>query len=306
LKTFILILSLLFLPKIGNSNDILTLPYSAELTYESLSKNGAFYVVAGKDINLSKENNLISPQMLQQVWKINNFNNTSDEISQRVKEKLESNDHKIIFECEFNSCGGFEFRFNSNILNMPEMFVNLNDYKFITAEMIDNERVKFISYIISVGEDTAYIQINQFGDDLEKKQENKLAKSLSKSLSANFNDNRGSIIIEGLKFKPGSAEILESDLIVLSNLANFLILNKNEKIILVGHTDASGSIKGNIKLSKDRAKSVQNIFIKKFNVNPNQITINGVGFLSPIASNNTKSGREKNRRVEVIIVPRSN
>ena len=75
---------------------------------------------------------------------------------------------------------------------------------------------------------------------------------------------------------------------------------------MVGHTDASGPIKGNIKLSKDRAESVQKLFVKKFNVSPNQITINGVGFLSPIASNNTEAGREQNRRVEVIIVPRSN
>ena len=105
-----------------------------------------------------------------------------------------------------------------------------------------------------------------------------------------------------MKFKPGSADILESDLRILSDLANFLILNKKEKIILVGHTDASGPIKGNIKLSKDRAESVQKLFVKKFNVSPNQITINGVGFLSPIASNNTEAGREQNRRVEVITV----
>ena len=294
------------MPDPGNSSETLTIPYKADLSYEKLSKNDTFYVITGKNDLLPEKDKPHSSMMLQQVWKIKNFSRTTDEIQKEIKNSLALNEYKIIFECDFKSCGGFKFRFNSNILNMPEMFVNLGNYKFLTAKAINYEKSKFISYIISVGKNTGYIQINQFGDEIEKNIKKEHSKNLSKSLSANFNDNSGSIILEGLKFKPGSADILESDLRILSDLANFLILNKKEKIILVGHTDASGPIKGNIKLSKDRAESVQKLFVKKFNVSPNQITINGVGFLSPIASNNTEAGREQNRRVEVIIVPRSN
>ena len=85
-----------------------------------------------------------------------------------------------------------------------------------------------------------------------------------------------------------------------------MILNDSEKIILVGHTDASGSLKNNIMLSKERAESVKNLFVAQFNVNPDQIATNGVGFLAPIASNETKKGRDQNRRVEVIIMPTLN
>ena len=294
------------MPNPGNSSEALTIPYKADLSYEKLSKNDIFYVITGKNDLLPEKDKPHSSMMLQQVWKIKNFSRTTDEIQKEIKNSLALKEYKIIFECDFKSCGGFKFRFNSNILNMPEMFVNLGNYKFLTAKAINYEKSKFISYIISVGKNTGYIQINQFGDEIEKNIKKEQSKTFLKSLSANFNDNRGSIILEGLKFKPGSADILESDLRILSDLANFLILNKKEKIILVGHTDASGPIKGNIKLSKDRAESVQKLFVKKFNVSPNQITINGVGFLSPIASNNTEAGREQNRRVEVIIVPRSN
>ena len=294
------------MPDPGNSSDTLTIPYKADLSYEKLSKNDIFYVFTGKNDLLPEKDKPHSSMMLQQVWKIKNFSRTTDEIQKEIKNSLALNEYKIIFECDFKSCGGFKFRFNSNILNMPEMFVNLGNYKFLTAKAINYEKSNFISYIISVGKNTGYIQINQFGDEIEKNIKKEQSKTFLKSLSANFNDNRGSIILEGLKFKPGSADILESDLRILSDLANFLILNKKEKIILVGHTDASGPIKSNIKLSKDRAESVQKLFVKKFNVSPNQITIDGVGFLSPIASNNTEEGREQNRRVEVIIVPRSN
>ena len=294
------------MPDPGNSSETLTIPYKADLSYEKLSKNDIFYVITGKNDLLPEKDKPHSSMMLQQVWKIKNFSKTTDEIQKEIKNSLALNEYIIIFECDFKSFGGFKFRFNSNKLNMPEMFVNLGNYKFLTAKAINHEKSKFISYIISVGKNTGYIQINQFGDEIEKNIKKEQSKTFLKSLSANFNDNRGSIILEGLKFKPGSADILESDLRILSDLANFLILNKKEKIILVGHTDASGPIKGNLKLSKDRAESVQKLFVKKFNVSPNQITINGVGFLSPIASNNTEAGREQNRRVEVIIVPRSN
>ena len=220
------------MPGHGNSSETLTIPYEASLSYEKLSKNDKFYVITGKNDLLPEKDKTHSSTMLQQVWKIKNFSKTTDEIQREIKKSLTLNEYRIIFECNFKSCGGFEFRFNSNILNMPEMFVNLSDYKFLTAKAINYEKSNFISYIISVGKNTGYIQINQFGDEIEKNIKKEQSKTFLKSLSANFNDNRGSIILEGLKFKPGSADILESDLRILSDLANFLILNKKEKIIL--------------------------------------------------------------------------
>jgi len=294
------------LPTHGSASDVLSIPSGVELGYEKLSKNDPFYIVSGKNGILPERKNSNSSMMLQQVWKIKNFNKTTNELAQEIKNNISLNDYEIIFECDFKSCGGFEFRFNSNILDMPEMFVNLGNYWFLTVKAINSEKIKFISYVVSIGKKTAYIQTNQFGNNLEEILKRKNSTGLSKGLSSNFNDNKGSIIVKGLKFKTGSADILESDLKILSDLANFLILNKKEKIILVGHTDASGSLEGNIKLSKDRAETVRKLFIRKFDVNPNQISINGVGSLSPIATNNTEAGREKNRRVEVIIVPKVN
>ena len=72
-------------------------------------------------------------------------------------------------------------------------------------------------------------------------------------------------------------------------------------VFLVGHTDNVGSLAANITLSKDRAKAVIDRLVEKYGVNPSQMSWDGVGYLSPIASNNTEKGRELNRRVEVVI-----
>ncbi|MAV94286.1 MAG: hypothetical protein CMA31_01190 [Euryarchaeota archaeon] len=306
MKKLVFIIALLSLPTHGSSSEAFSIPFEVELSYEKLSKNDPFYIFSGNNGSSPERKSSNSSMMLQQVWKIKNFSKTTNEIALEIKNNIKLSNYETIYECDFKSCGGFEFRFNSNILDMPEMFVNLGNYKFLTVKALNSGPIKFISYVISVGKKTAYIQTNQFGNNLEGIFNRKTSNHLSKSLSANFNDNKGSIVVKGLKFKPGSADILESDLRILSDLANFLILNKKEKIILVGHTDASGPIEGNIKLSKDRAETVRKLFIRKFDVNPNQISINGVGYLSPIATNNTEAGREKNRRVEVIIVPKFN
>ena len=100
------------MPDPGNSSDTLTIPYKADLSYEKLSKNDIFYVVTGKNDLLPEKDKPHSSMMLQQVWKIKNFSRTTDEIQKEIKNSLALKEYKIIFECDFKSCGGFKFRFN--------------------------------------------------------------------------------------------------------------------------------------------------------------------------------------------------
>ena len=243
--------------------------------------------------------------MLQQVWEVKNISRT-DRLLDEIKTHLYKEGFEVIFECDFRSCGSFNFRFNANIVNEPQMHVDLGDYKFITLKASTSGKINFITYIISKGSNIGYVQLNAYGKNLSKKNNSKTNKGFNDNWIPNFNDLKGSIILQGLRFKTGSSDITDANIKILSSLANYLILNDSEKIILVGHTDASGSLKNNIMLSKERAESVKNLFVAQFNVNPDQIATNGVGFLAPIASNETEKGRDQNRRVEVIIMPTLN
>jgi len=69
----------------------------------------------------------------------------------------------------------------------------------------------------------------------------------------------------------------------------------------VGHTDAEGSLDGNIALSRRRAASVLERLVTAYQVDRRQMEAQGMGYLAPIASNLTEEGREANRRVEVIV-----
>lgn len=74
-----------------------------------------------------------------------------------------------------------------------------------------------------------------------------------------------------------------------------------EVIIAIGHTDSVGSNAYNQKLSVRRANAVKAYFVSK-GIPANRIYTEGKGETSPIASNNTKEGRQKNRRVEIEVV----
>ncbi|TAL79847.1 MAG: OmpA family protein [Burkholderiaceae bacterium] len=74
-----------------------------------------------------------------------------------------------------------------------------------------------------------------------------------------------------------------------------------ETLIATGYTDSIGTVAYNLKLSQRRANAVKAYLVKK-GIDPNHIYVEGKGKADPVASNKTREGRAKNRRVEIEIV----
>jgi OOP family OmpA-OmpF porin len=87
----------------------------------------------------------------------------------------------------------------------------------------------------------------------------------------------------------------------LDDLANKVQAINLEVVIAIGHTDSIGSDAYNQKLSVRRAESVKAYLVSK-GVEPNRIYTEGKGEKQPVASNKTKEGRQKNRRVEIEVI----
>jgi len=87
----------------------------------------------------------------------------------------------------------------------------------------------------------------------------------------------------------------------LDDLANRIKGINLEVVIAIGHTDSIGSDAYNQKLSVRRAESVKSYLVSK-GVEPNRIYTEGKGEKQPVASNKTKDGRQKNRRVEIEVI----
>ncbi|MFC3678453.1 OmpA family protein [Ferrovibrio xuzhouensis] len=75
--------------------------------------------------------------------------------------------------------------------------------------------------------------------------------------------------------------------------------HRDQRILLVGHSDDTGSSEANAELSEARARAVGEVF-RRQGFNPNRLYYQGAGEKYPIADNRTDDGRAKNRRVEIV------
>jgi outer membrane protein OmpA-like peptidoglycan-associated protein len=101
-------------------------------------------------------------------------------------------------------------------------------------------------------------------------------------------------------FESGSAKIKEESFKDLDKLVKILKSHPEVKAKVEGHTDSSGDAAKNLQLSKDRAASVMK-YLVEHGEKPDHVSSEGYGITKPIAPNDTKEGKAKNRRVEVLV-----
>ena len=109
------------------------------------------------------------------------------------------------------------------------------------------------------------------------------------------------VVLNNLFFALNSAEILPESGPALDDLYQFLVQNPEVRIRIVGHTDSTGSLEYNMKLSHDRAKSVYDAVVGR-GIDADRLTYEGKGPHEPVATNDTEEGRAANRRVEFVIL----
>lgn len=229
-----------------------------------------------------------------------------------VRGQLRARGYEILFECRDAICGGFDFRFAIGVIPAPEMYVDIRNYRFAAAQ---GPNGAFVSLLISRSEGGAYLQIvSASPTDNEtfplttvidpaptrKDAESKISDNGDRFLARL--DKMGHAILHDLEFESGAGRLSAGDYATLQQLADFLASNPGLAIALVGHTDSVGDLTSNIALSKRRAASVRQRLIEDFDVAPEQVEAEGMGYLAPVANNLTPEGREANRRVEVIIL----
>jgi OmpA-OmpF porin, OOP family len=112
----------------------------------------------------------------------------------------------------------------------------------------------------------------------------------------------GSIaILQNIFFDHDKFDLKERSITELQKITKFLIENEHTRVEIGGHTDNSGSASYNQQLSEKRARSVYNYLINN-GIQSNRLSIRGYGSEHPIASNDTKEGMERNRRIVFKII----
>lgn len=109
--------------------------------------------------------------------------------------------------------------------------------------------------------------------------------------------------LTGLTFDSGKSQIKPESFDLLAKVEKAIDVFPRSELIIEGHTDSFGSDDHNQKLSQERAESVQQYMINAMRIPQYRLIATGYGETRPVASNETESGRSRNRRIDIVIRP---
>lgn len=119
-------------------------------------------------------------------------------------------------------------------------------------------------------------------------------------LQAEATDRGLVLTLSNVLFATGKSDLKAGSINSLDKLVVFLNEYPDRRVAIEGHTDNVGSNELNQTLSQNRSESVR-LYLMQRGIQARRLTVAGMGETQPIADNDTTSGRQQNRRVEIII-----
>jgi OOP family OmpA-OmpF porin len=285
----------------------LSLPPNAEMAREVRDASGSHALPVGPWTDGRVETLAASGDVTRQAWRIGGASATTLQLMDQLAGQISAAGFETLFRCEDATCGGFDFRFAIQVLPPPEMFVDLFDYRFLSARRGTGAGARYVSILLSRSGAATYVQVTRVvpavdvpgapevlvvpapqvpGDD-----------AAIMALRA-----QGHVVLSGLDFATGSAALGDGPFASLAGLAAFLKGDAARRVALVGHTDTVGGYDANLALSRSRARAVMQRLIDAHGVPAAQLEAEGIAYLAPHAPNTDAAGREANRRVEAVLL----
>ena len=137
-----------------------------------------------------------------------------------------------------------------------------------------------------------------------KEQFEKVEKMFNSKEVRVFRENNNVILrLITLTFESGKSKLLAESFDLLAKVEKAIDVYPESELIIEGHTDSLGDDDFNQKLSQDRAESVLKYMVNAMRIPSYRLIATGYGETNPIANNETESGRSKNRRIDIVIIP---
>ena len=287
----------------------LPFPAPAELMAEVDEAGAAVMLATGNWTEGGLPQMTLEGDALQRSWRIEG-DFTSLAVMGALRDAVESAGFRILHQCAARECGGFDFRYAIPLLPEPFMHVDLGDYRYLSARkgeaglavMVSRSAAAVHVEVTEVAAANASAAVPTVPSATTSTVPTPTASPAppATGIAAGLQQD-GRVVLEDLAFASGAGALLPGDYPSLAALAEWLAANPEARIVLVGHTDASGGLAGNVALSKQRAASVRAALLAVPGVQAAQVGAEGVGYLAPRAPNQTEEGRQKNRRVEAVL-----
>jgi outer membrane protein OmpA-like peptidoglycan-associated protein len=295
----------------------LTLPPGAVRSAATTEAPSALAVATGPYDGATVPTLTAEGTVVRTAWRLPDSSRTTLDLLSGLRAQLAADGYATLFECDALACGGFDFRYLTDVLPEPEMHVDLGDFRYLAASRKAAGGMAYTVLLVSRSSANGFVQVTEVLPPGEvpaalppEPAEPPVATAPTPpdprvpAAAGDFVttlEQAGSVALEDLVFPSGSSTLAAGSFASLQDTADYLAAHPDRRITLVGHTDATGALDANITLSRRRAQSVRDRLVRDYGVAAAQVSADGVGFLAPRASNLTDEGRTRNRRVEAMM-----
>ncbi len=225
------------------------------------------------------------------------------EVHSNYQDALKKAGFEILYSCSNKECGGRNFNHTMKVGHHLSFAENYKDQRYIAAKLKNAHGQIYVSMYVARNsssggrtKDLIYTQLNIIEmAAMEKNMVTIDASAMAKAIST-----KGSIALYGIHFDYDKSVLKPESKPTLEQIVKLLKDKPALKLVVVGHSDNRGKFQYNMTLSDKRAKAVVNTLIKNYGISASRLKGWGVGFLSPVASNQSEKGRGLNRRVELV------
>jgi len=211
------------------------------------------------------------------------------EIYSNYEDALRKAGFATLWSCEGTACGQAMYW---NPLNGLTASGSIRENRYLTVRgKVGDQTVTVAMAVNATGATVHVVEA--------KAMEGGLVTASAAELAAGL-DRDGHISVYNIYFDTGKADLKPESKPALDEVAALLKNRTGLRLMVVGHTDATGALDLNMRLSAERAAAVVKALATTYGVAAGRLAAHGVGPLAPVASNRTEDGKAKNRRVDLV------
>lgn len=266
-----------------------------EYTTYKLPKS-APYKASGRQY-LAEDTQSIDGKLTRLVYKTSQ-DNSNRQVFENYKNALQQPGFTLIKSCIGAECGASAKTYSRFLRQSGTSFHDKAEAHFLIARYENDGKAPVYVVVLNGRTNSKHNHIlvdviESKGLELGKVVTN--ADALLDSLTTT-----GKAQIYDIYFDTGKAEIKPESASALSAIAEVLNQRSDLKVYVVGHTDDTGSLSTNTRLSDDRAKAIVASLTRDHGIRAERLYAAGAGPFSPVSTNESDEGRAKNRRVELV------
>lgn len=279
--------------------DGLAAAFDAVETHRERIELGAYALPVGRFTEKLHPVRRLEGAVTELVLRVDEAGLTTLEALREIEARLRAEGYSRLFDCAASDCGGFDFRFNTRVVDPPAMEVALADFHFLAARRADAGAEDHVGVLASRVGSKLFLQVIAV-ETLREPAERAAPADLAGTIARRLRET-GRSVLDDVDFVSGQATLSEGSDPTLEALADVMRADGSLAIAIVGHSDNVGDAALNQSLSEARAAAVVERLVTRFGAPAARLSAHGVGFLAPAASNATEDGRRANRRVEAVV-----